>query len=73
MSEHNIPFQIKDLIDSLGNKKENVYLRGNYRLRLDEIKRAIEKSIRAYDDEVYASNRNTRTGKIRTYHAAEKT
>lgn len=52
----NVPFQIQNLIDSLLNKKDNVYIRGNYRARLDEINREISKAIRKYDDELYLSD-----------------
>jgi hypothetical protein len=48
----NIPFQVENLINSLLNKNENIYIRGNYRPRLQEIKDAIEKSLDKYDREV---------------------
>lgn len=48
----NIPFQVESLITSLLNKNENIYIRGNYRPRLQEIKDAIEKSLDKYDREV---------------------
>lgn len=56
MSDVNIPYQVQQLIDSMLNKKENVHLRGNYRYRLNEIKLAIEKSIRNYDTEVMTAD-----------------
>lgn len=56
MSDVNIPYQVQQLIDSMLNKKENIHLRGNYRYRLNEIKLAIEKSIRNYDTEVMTAD-----------------
>jgi len=54
--DHNIPYQIQQLIDSLLNKKENIHLRGNYRFRLNDIRGAIDTAIRKYDNEVLASD-----------------
>lgn len=51
-----VPFQIEHLINSLLNQKENVHLRQNYRMRLETIKEAIDKSIKKYDNELYMSN-----------------
>lgn len=51
-----VPFQIEHLINSLLNQKENVHLRQNYRMRLEAIKEAIDKSIKKYDNELYMSN-----------------
>lgn len=56
MSNHNVPFQIQQLIESMLNTKENVHLRGNYRFRLNEIRAAIDAGIRKYDTEVIASD-----------------
>lgn len=56
MENNNIPFQVQQLIDSLLDKKENVHLRGNYRLRLDQIGLAINKAIKKYDEEVIVSD-----------------
>lgn len=55
-----VPFQIEHLINSLLNKSENVHIRGNYRMRLEAIKEAIDKSIRLYDNELYMSNNRKR-------------
>jgi hypothetical protein len=63
MANQNIPFQVQNLIESIGNKKENVYLRGNYRLRLNEIKIAVEKAMKTYDEEVFAADMNARRKK----------
>ena len=51
-----VPFQIEHLINSLLNKNENIHIRGNYRMRLEAIKEAIDKSIKKYDNELYVSN-----------------
>lgn len=51
-----VPFQIEHLINSLLNKNENVYIRQNYRQRLDTIREAIDKSIKKFDNELYMSN-----------------
>lgn len=52
MSNHNIPYQVQQLIDSMLNSKENIHLRGNYRLRLNEVRIALDAAIRKYDNEV---------------------
>jgi hypothetical protein len=51
-----VPFQIEHLITNLLNQKENVYIRQNYRARLESIRDAIDKSLRKYDNELYTSN-----------------
>lgn len=51
-----VPFQIENLINSILNKNENVYIRGNYRQRLVNIQEAIDKAIRLYDNELYLAN-----------------
>lgn len=56
MSNHNVPYQIQQLIESMLNTKENVHLRGNYRYRLNEIRTAIDAGIRKYDNEVMTSD-----------------
>jgi len=52
MSNVNIPYQVSTIIESLNNNKENVHLRGNYRMRLALIRDEIDKAIRRYDNEV---------------------
>jgi len=52
MSNVNIPYQVATIIESLNNNKENVHLRGNYRMRLALIRDEIDKAIRRYDNEV---------------------
>ncbi len=51
-----VPFQIEHLITNLLNQKENVYIRQNYRARLESIRDAIDKSLKKYDNELYISN-----------------
>lgn len=55
MTEENqfdVPFQVQTLITTLKDKKERVHIRGNYRMRLESIKRACEKAIFDYDVEM---------------------
>lgn len=55
MKEENlyeVPFQVQSLIESLRNKQERVHIRGNYRMRLEGIKNAIDKAIVDYDAEM---------------------
>ena len=47
-----VPFQVQTLITSLKDQKERVHVRGNYRMRLDAIKRAIDSAILEYDREM---------------------
>jgi hypothetical protein len=47
-----VPFQVQTLITNLNDKKERVHVRGNYRMRLESIKRACEKAIMEYDVEM---------------------
>jgi hypothetical protein len=49
---YEVPFQVQSLIDSLKNKQERVHVRGNYRMRLEGIKRAIDRAIYDYDVEM---------------------
>lgn len=56
MENYNIPHQVQQLIESLLNKKDNVHLRGNYRIRLDQINMAINAAIKKYDNEVLTDN-----------------
>ena len=55
MKEENqfeVPFQVQTLISSLRNKGERVHIRGNYRNRIEGIKKAIDKAILEYDQEM---------------------
>ena len=51
-----VPFQIEHLINSLLNKNESVYIRQNYRQRLETIRETIEKSVKKFDNELYVAN-----------------
>jgi len=44
------------LIESLNNKQERVHIRGNYRMRLDGIRKAIDSAISEYDTEMGTVN-----------------
>jgi Fic family protein len=63
MTKDNIPFQLQHILDSMLNSKENVYVRGNYRNRLDIIRTEINKAIAKYDNEVLLAD--TSRGKKR--------
>ena len=52
----NVPFQLQQIIDGMLNSKDNVYIRGNYRNRLDSIRSEIDKAIRKYDNELYLAD-----------------
>ena len=52
MSNDNIPFQVQSIIDGMLNSRDNVHLRGNYRIRLATIQVAKEKALKAYDQEL---------------------
>jgi hypothetical protein len=65
MSENlNIPFQVQQIINSLLDPKDNVYVRANYRMRLDTIRAEINKAIVKYDQETFLAN-STVKGKKR--------
>lgn len=51
-----VPHQVAQLIDSMLSKDDNLYLRGNYRARLDIIQEEINKAIRKYDYELQLSD-----------------
>jgi hypothetical protein len=50
--EFDVPFQVQMVIDSLKNKNERPTIRGNYRMRLDGIRKAIDNAINEYDTEM---------------------
>jgi hypothetical protein len=50
--EYEVPFQVQMVIDSLKNKNERPTIRGNYRMRLEGIKKAIDNAISDYDIEM---------------------
>lgn len=47
-----IPFQVADLIQNMLNKDDSHHIRGNYRMRLDAIREAINTSIKKFDAEM---------------------
>jgi hypothetical protein len=51
-NQFDVPFQVQQLLTALKDKKERVHIRGNYRNRLDAIKRAIDNAIKEYDTEM---------------------
>lgn len=55
-AQANVPFQVQHLIDSMLNTRDNVYLRGNFRTRLDYIREQINLAINKYDKEVLNTN-----------------
>ena len=64
-AQANVPFQVQNLIDSMLNNKDNVYLRGNFRGRLDFIREQIELAIKKYDREVLMSKDTEKSHKRR--------
>ena len=53
MEKHvEIPFQIENLIAQMLNKNDNVHIRGNFRIRLTQIREAIDTAISKYDSEL---------------------
>ena len=50
--EFEVPFQVQMVIDSLRNKNERASIRGNYRMRLEGIRKAIDTAINDYDTEM---------------------
>ena len=55
-NQFDVPFQVQQLLSALKDKKERVHIRGNYRTRLDGIRRVIEKAITDYDVEMGSVN-----------------
>lgn len=51
-----LPFQVQHLIDQMLNKKDDVYVRGNFRSRLDQIRMVLNEAIKKYDNELMLSN-----------------
>lgn len=59
MKEENqfeVPFQVQQLLSALKDKKERVHIRGNYRMRLEGIRKAIDKALNDYDTEMGTVN-----------------
>jgi len=55
-NQFDVPFQVQQLLSALKDKKERVHVRGNYRMRLDAIKKAIDSAINDYDTEMGTTN-----------------
>ena len=55
-NQFDVPFQVQQLLYALKDKKERVNVRGNYRMRLEAIKNAIDKAVRDYDTEMGTVN-----------------
>ena len=51
-----LPFQVQSLIDQMLNKNDNLYIRGNFRSRLDQITKAVDQAIKKYDNELMVTN-----------------
>lgn len=51
-----IPFQLQMVIDGMRNKRETDHIRGNYRLRLEGIRKAIDSACNEFDKEMGAYN-----------------
>lgn len=46
-----IPFQLQHIIDQMLNKSDNYHIRGNFRIRLSQIRDVIDATMWQYDDE----------------------
>jgi hypothetical protein len=44
---------VEAVIDSMMNKKDPAHIRYNYRMRLEGIRDAIDKSLKKYDEEMF--------------------
>jgi len=49
----NLPFQVESVIESMMNKKDPAHIRYNYRMRLEGMRDAIDKSLKKYDEEMF--------------------
>lgn len=60
---HNIPFQVETIIQSMMNKTERHHVRENYKLRLEAIRDVIDKSIKRYNEDTWMGSSNLRKKK----------
>lgn len=60
-----IPFQVQNLIESMNNKKDSDHVRGNFRMRLDSIRKVIDQAIEKFDAEMAAETQRDRPRKAR--------
>ena len=51
-----LPFQVQNLIDQMLNKSDNLYIRGNFRSRLEQIAKAVDQANKKYDNELMVTN-----------------
>ena len=58
-----LPFQVETVIESMMNKKDPAHIRYNYRMRLEGIRDAIDKSLKKYDEEMFMSPNQGRNKK----------
>ena len=58
-----LPFQVQSLIDQMLNKRDNIYVRGNFRSRLDQMRRVVNEAIKKYDTELMLANSEGRKKK----------
>ena len=64
MSTNNtIPYQLQVIIDSMLNKDDSVHIRGNYKFRLETIKKEIDRAIAVYDRELMFVDSNRKSNK----------
>jgi hypothetical protein len=54
----NVPFQLQNIIDGMLNETDSVFVRMNYRMRLNEIRLAIDAAIKAYDNDLALKESN---------------
>jgi hypothetical protein len=58
-----LPFQVQSLIDQMLNKRDNIYVRGNFRSRLDQMRMVVNEAIKKYDTELMLANSEGRKKK----------
>lgn len=58
-----LPFQVESVIESMMNKKDPAHIRYNYRMRLEGIRDAIDRSLKKYDEEMFMSPNQGRSKK----------
>ena len=59
----NLPFQVESVIESMMNKKDPAHIRYNYRMRLEGIRDAIDRSLKKYDEEMFMNPNQSRSKK----------
>lgn len=61
--EFGVPFQLQQIIDNMLNTKDNVYLRVNYKNRLEVIKTELEKALSKFNKELNAADNSLKDKK----------